>query len=163
LILLFTLPAATLSQKRKPTKSSKSRSAAPAPTPSDLRAEAAQAAEQLKLLTKFIYHYGKITYGLELADEQAKRGELSPAVQEKNQQIKQSLVTSISGLRVGLDKLGQSYQANPRLQVQYLKLLSASEAITAAEQIAAAGRYDEAGKVLIAAAERLADAVVAVR
>src|SRR5262245_46257972 len=51
----------------------------PTPTPNNLGAEAAQVAEQIRLITRFIYIYGKVTNGLELAEEQARQGEVSPA------------------------------------------------------------------------------------
>src|SRR5207249_2076913 len=146
LILLCALPVPALPQKRSSSaKKPKSRPAAPTKQPpADLRAEAAQAAEQLKLLTRFLYLYARISVGLEAADEQAKRGETNQAAIARNNQNKASVVANISGVRAGLEKLGQSFHANPQLQLQYLKVLSAAEAAAKAEQLAAAGRFDEA-------------------
>jgi hypothetical protein len=120
-------------------------------------------AEQLKLLTRFIYVYGKISNGLETADEQAKRGQTNQALQAQTQQNKAGVVANIDGLRVGLDKLERSFQANPQLQRQYLKLSGSAAAITNAAQLAAANRFDEAGRVLLGVAERLADVMVEMR
>ena len=129
----------------------------------DMRPEALQVAAQIKNVSNFIYVFGKIVNGLEVAEDQAKRNEASPAVQAKTKQSKDALVASINGLRAGLENLARSFQANSRLQVQYLKLSYATEAAANAERLAAAGRYDEAGKSLVTVIERLTDTMISMR
>jgi hypothetical protein len=166
LALLLVTPTQALPQKQGTSKTQKRRAPAPvkpAPPPPDLRAEAAQVAEQLKLITRFLYVYGRVSTGLETADEQAKRGEANQTVLAQIQRNKASVVLNINGIRAGLEKLQQSFHANSRLQLQYLKLLSASETAAKAEQLAAANRFDEAGRTLLAVAERLADLIAEVR
>jgi hypothetical protein len=142
----------------------KRRPATPAPTPvPDMRPEALQVAEQIKNVSKFIYFYGKIVNSLQIADEDAKRGQASPAVQAANKKSKDALITNINGLRVGLNAVAAKFQANSRLQVQYLKISFAAEAIANAEQLATAGQYDEAGKALVTAVERLTDTLTTMR
>ncbi len=128
-----------------------------------MRPEALQVAAQIKNVSNFIYVFGKIVNGLEIAEEQVKRNESSPAIQAKTKQSKDALVARISDLRAGLENLARSFQANPRLQVQYLKISSATEAAANAERLAAAGRYDEAGKTLVIVIERLTDTMVSMR
>ncbi len=128
-----------------------------------MRAEATQVAEQIKNFSKFVYIYGKIANGLEVAEDQVKRGQSSPQVEAKNKQSKDAVVTSISGLRTGLSNVARNFQGNPRLQVQYLKLSQAAEAAASAEQLATAGRYDEAGKALVIVVERLTDTLISMR
>lgn len=154
-------PLVSVAQKKSGSKR-RTPVAKPTPTP-DLKAEAAQVAEQIKNFSKFIYIYGKVVNGLEIADEQARRGQMSPTAAEKNRQSKDALVANIRGLKVGADNLAKSFQSNPKLQVQYLKLTFAVDAAGEAEQLAAAGRYDEAGKSLVAVIERLTDTVIALR
>lgn len=160
LIALVSAPRTdSLAQKRKP-----ARRATPAPTPvPDMRPEALQVAAQIKNVSNFIYVFGKIVNGLEIAEEQVKRNESSPAIQAKTKQSKDALVARISDLRAGLENLARSFQANPRLQVQYLKISSATEAAANAERLAAAGRYDEAGKTLVIVIERLTDTMISMR
>lgn len=128
-----------------------------------MRPEALQVAAQIKNVSNFIYVFGKIVNGLEIAEDQAKRNESSPAIQAKTKQSKDALVARISDLRAGLENLARSFQANPRLQVQYLKLSYATEAAANAERLAAAGRYDEAGKTLVIVIERLTDTMISMR
>jgi len=165
LILLLALPAPAFPQKRSSSTSKQKRK--PAATakqpPPDLRPIAAQVAEQLKLLTRFLYLYGKISTGLQTADEQAKRGESNQTLINQTSQSKASVVANIDNFRVGLEKLEETFHANQMLQRQYLKLLGASEAAATAKQLAAAGRFDEAGRVLLSVADRLADVLVEIR
>lgn len=135
----------------------------PTPAPANLNAEATQVAEQVRLITRFIYVYGKVANGLELAEEQNRQGESSPAVAAKNQQSKEAVVNNIRGLRSGLGTLVARFQSNARLQVQYLKISYAAEAVTNAERLASSGKFDEAGKSLVAAVERLTEVLVALR
>lgn len=168
-ILLFLLLCAALTpaisqerstqaapQKKRPTASARRPAA-------DFRAEAALVAEQLKLLTRFLYLYGRISTGLEAADEQAKKGDLPEALLAKTRENKASVTENIRGIRAGLEKLERSFHSDPRLHRSYLKLLGASEAAARAEQLATANRFDEAGRLLVGVAERLADLTIEVR
>jgi hypothetical protein len=156
-----------LAQKRTSTARKKTTPTTTKPATPDLRPEASQVSEQLKLLTRFIYVYGKTANGLEMAELQAKQEanspELQAKLQAKNAQSRSALVASIGSLRDGVDRVAQRFHANQYLQIQYLKVLSASEAIASAQQLALGGKFDEAGRTLVAAAERLADAAVATR
>lgn len=155
LLIICATPAALVAQK-KPAPRRKTTAPTPTPTPI-LKTAATQVAEQLKLVTRFVYLYGKIANGLEFADEKTKTGETKPEVTAKNQQAARAVVASISGLKAGIDKVALTLKADDRLQVHYLKLTSATDAISNAEQLAAAGRFDEAGKALVVAVEKLAD------
>ena len=149
----------SLAQKKRPAPRAK-----PTPTPApDMRAEAAQIATQIKNVSNFIYVYGKIVNSLEVADEQVKNKQTSPEIQAINQKSKDALILRIRDLRAGLENLGKSFQANPRLQVQYLKLTYATDSVINAERFAAAGRYEEAGKALVLVIERLTDTVISMR
>jgi len=154
-----TQPSSSAAQKKKPAPRPK-----PTPTPvPDMRAEASQVATQIKNVSNFIYVYGKIVNSLEVADEQAKNKQTSPEIQAKNQKSKDALILRISDLRAGLENLAKSFQSNQRLQVQYLKLTYATNAVLNAQRLAVAGQYDEAGKSLVTAVERLTDTMVSMR
>jgi len=151
--------SSSAAQKKRPAPRAK-----PTPTPvPDMRAEASQVATQIKNISNFIYVYGKIVNSLEVADEQVKNKQTSPEIQARNQKSKDALILRISDLRVGLENLAKSFQANPRLQVQYLKLTHATDAVLNAQRLAVAGKYDEAGKLLITSVERLTDTMVSMR
>lgn len=165
-LLLFSNPLATVTaQRRKSTAKRPAPKPAPTPTPAPLNlgAEAAQVAEQIKLITRFLYIYGKVTNGLEIAEEQNRRGELSQAAVAQNRQSKETVVSNLSGLRLGVSNLLTRFQNNSRLQVQYLKISNAVDAVTNAERLASNSRFDEAGKSLVQAIERLTDVLLSLR
>jgi hypothetical protein len=176
-VLLFTLLALSLfvttpalAQKGKKvtkpaTKGIKPRleSAEPVPPPINLAAEAALVAEQIKLITRFTFVYGKVMNSLEMAAEEEKKGRASAAVIEQTRKGREALVANIADLALGLDKVVARLQANPRLQVQYLKVSYAVEPLSNARQNAAAGQLNEAGKWLVLSVERLTDALLALR
>ncbi|MGH9753879.1 MAG: hypothetical protein ACREA2_13955 [Blastocatellia bacterium] len=148
--------------RRRPKKPLQRAKPTPTPTP-DMRAEASQVATQIKNVSNFIYIYGKIVSSLEIAEEQSRNNLTSPEIVARNKQSKDVLIGRIRDLRAGLDDMANSFRANPRLQVQYLKLSYASDAVFNAERLAAAGRYNEAGQSLITVVERLTDALVSMR
>ncbi|MBS1787938.1 MAG: hypothetical protein JST85_09465 [Acidobacteria bacterium] len=163
LILLFVVtcafPLVSLAQRkgRKPAPVVK-----PTPTP-DLRVEAGQVADQIKNFSKFIYIYGKVVNGFELADDQARSGSMTPAAAAKNRESKEALLANVRNLKVGVENLTQSFRNNPRLQVYALKLSFAVDAARDAERLATGGRYDDAGKSLVTVIERLTDTVLSMR
>jgi hypothetical protein len=162
LALIIVLSVSSSAQK-KPTKR---RPAKPTPTPApvvDMRTEAAQVADQIKNVTKFLYIYGKVQNSLEIADEQLKRGQADPKVVADNKKSKDALVVNINGLRAGLNNILKTWEGNNKMQVQSLRLVKASDAIAAAEQLAAASRYKEAADALVIAVERMTDTMIAMK
>ena len=169
LALICALPVSIVAQKtasknaqRKTTK----RRPTPTPTPTpmvDMHPEAAKVAIQVKNITLFLYTYGKVVNGMQLAEEQAKGSQLPPNVAAKNKASKDALVNNIRSLRAGLSTLMKEFQANQKFQVQYLKLSYATETVANAEQLATAGRFDEAGRTLVTTIERLTDTMLSMR
>jgi hypothetical protein len=160
--LIIVLSVSSSAQK----KPSKRRPAKPTPTPTpvvDMRTEATQVADQIKNVTKFLYIYGKVQNSLEIADEQAKRGQSDPKVVADNKKSKDALVVNINGLRMGLNNILKTWDANSKMQVQSLRLVKASDAIQAAEQLAAASRYKEAADALVIAVERMTDTMISMK
>jgi hypothetical protein len=161
LTLVFAFTATSNAQKRRPRRPAK-----PTPTPTpvvDMRPEATQVATQITNVTKFIYIYGKVQNSLEIADEQAKRGQVDPKVAAENKKSRDALVVNINGLRMGINNLLKGWEGNPKLQVQSLRLVKASDAVATAEQLAAAGRYKEAADALVIAVDRMAETMVSMK
>jgi hypothetical protein len=162
LVLVFAFSISSNAQKRP----SRRRPAKPTPTPTpvvDMRPEATQVATQITNVTRFIYIYGKVQNSLEIADEQAKRGQTDPKIAAENKKSKDALVVNINGLRMGINNLLKGWEGNPKLQVQSLRLVKAADAVGAAEQFAAAGRYKEAADALVLAVDRMAETMVSMK
>ena len=120
-------------------------------------------ADEIKLLTKFIYLLGGITSGIAQVDEAVRRNEASPTLIQGNQQNKVSVKSSIQGFREGLDKLEIEFRATPELQPYYIKLAGVAAGAATAEEQAAANQFDAAGRTLLNVINRLTDVLVVMR
>ena len=164
LVAILIMPAATLGQTRS--RSSRARPApkTAAPTVSAARtAGATRVADQIKLMTKFIYLLGGVTSGIAAVDEAARRNEASPQLLQQNQANKATVKNSIQGFREGLDKLETDFRATPELQPYYIKLAGSAAGAATAEEQAAANQFDAAGRSLLTVINRLTDVLLIMR
>ena len=131
----------------------------------EIRSGREQIATQIKALTQFLYLFGNISKGIETAEQVSRNNEQTSVAMsaERIAQSKAKLKDSIKTVRVGLDQLESSFRLNPVLQSQYPKLAGVAKLGQTAESQAAAGTFDQAGRSLIAAVNKLADALVALR
>lgn len=124
---------------------------------------ATRVAEQIKNLTRFVYLLGGVAKGIEQIDEAARRSEASPAALQQNQQNKAIVKTSLQNVRVGLDQLEISFRSTPELEQYYLKLAGSASGAATAEDQAAAGHFDQAGRTMLGVVNRLTDVLLAMR
>jgi hypothetical protein len=163
LTALLLAPSTTLAQTRRRTTPRQ-----PAPTAaqrtSPVRTTGAnRVAEQIKLLSRFLYVLGGVNSGLTAADEAARRNEAPPAVVQKTEQTKVGVRTNIQNFREGLDKLEIDFRNTPELQPYYIKLAGVASGAATAEEQAAANQFDRAGRTLLEVVGRLTDVLVLMR
>ncbi|MBA2703291.1 MAG: hypothetical protein H0U60_05500 [Blastocatellia bacterium] len=160
-VVLF--PVTTLAQTRKRTTSRASRSSA-APKGSNAQHDGARrVADQIKVLTRFIYLLGGVAKGLEGVDDAARRNEASPAIIEQAAKNKATVRNSIQSVREGLDKLEIDFRATPELQRYYIKLAGVAAGAANAEDQAAANQFDKAGRTLLDVVNHLTDVLLEMR
>jgi hypothetical protein len=166
LLLVTTIlsPLTTSGQtRRKTSTSSSSRATAPAASSAAQHAGATRVAEQIKLLTRFIYVLGGIAKGLEGVDDATRRNEASPAVVDQAKQSKVAVRANIKTVREGLDKLEIDFRATPELQRYYIKLAGVAARAATAEDFAAANQIDKAGRNLLEVVNQLTDVLLEMR
>jgi len=168
LVLLTTLLLTTgaLAQTRNRSSSRQKPTAATAATQRAAEARttgATRVAEQIKLLSKFMYLLGGANSGIAMVDEAVRRKEAAPEVAQKNETAKAQVRRGIQGFREGLDKLEIDFRSTPELQGYYIKLAGVASGAATAEQQASAGQFDAAGRSLLNVVNRLADVLVAMR
>lgn len=164
LVAILIVPAAALGQTRRRSTGSRTSSTAATQRVSQARTAGAQrVADQIKLMTRFVYLLGGVTSGIAAVDEAAKRNEATPELLQKNQQSKVTVKTSIQGFREGLDKLEIDFRNQPELQPFYIKLAGSAAGAATAEEQAAANQFDAAGRSLLNVISRLADVLVIMR
>jgi hypothetical protein len=160
---LLILPVTTLSQTRN-RSTSKQKPAATSTTTAqaaEIRmAGGTKVAEQIKVLTRFIYVLGGVARGIEQIDEAARKNEASPTALQQNEQNKTTVKTSLRNVREGLDALEIYFRATPGLQSYYLKLAGSASGAADAEAQAAGGRFDQSGRALLGVVNRLTDVLL---
>jgi hypothetical protein len=158
------LPATALAQTRSRKTSQASTNKTASLAVAQARAEgASRVATQIKNLTRFVYLLGGVAKGIEAADEAAKKGEASPTALAKNQENKTTVKTSLQNVREGLDQLEIYFRSTPGLEGYYLKLAGSASGAATAEDLAAAGRFDQSGRTLLGVINRLTDVLLAMR
>lgn len=162
-VLLATLlPAFAESAQTRRRRSAPSRPAATAPAPSPEKREAARrVADQITSLTQFLYLLGGAVKSLEAADAAARGADVPAEVRAQTEQSRARILESFRNVRVGLDTLEGDFSAKPALRPFYASLIGAAGAATEAERLAATGRFDQAGRTLLAAMPKLAGTLVA--
>ncbi len=161
LATIIFLPATTVGQTRKRTVPKP----APKPSVAQLRSAevqrdgATRVADQIKVLTKFIYLLGGVAKGLETVDEAARRNQASPGAIEQAEKSKAVVRNSIKNVKDGLDQLESHVRITPELQRYYIKLAGVAAGAATAEEQAAANQFDKAGRTLLDVVSRLTDAL----
>ena len=165
-LLLMTVilsPVASLAQTRKRT-ATRSTHTTTAPKAAEVqRAGAARVADQIKVLTRFIYLLGGVAKGLETVDDATRRNEASAAIVDQAKQNKATVRASIQSVREGLDKLEIDFRATPELQRYYIKLAGVAAGAANAEDLAAANQFDKAGRALLEVVNHLTDVLLEMR
>ncbi|HEY0377526.1 MAG TPA: hypothetical protein VGC87_11435 [Pyrinomonadaceae bacterium] len=163
---LLLLPAPILAQNRQRTTTRRSAPRAgnaAASAPMELKAGAARVADQIKVLTKFLYLLGGVAKGIEAADVAARAGEATPAQVQQTERSKATVKNSLQNVREGLDQLEIDFRTKPELQRFYTSLAGVAAGAANAEDQAAANQFDQAGRSLLAVVNRLTDVLLEMR
>ena len=131
----------------------------------EIRAGRENIATQIKALTQFLYLFGGISKSIETAEQVNRSHEQSSAGMsaEQIEQSKAKLKASMKSVRAGLDQLESSFRLNPVLQSYYPNLAGVAGLGQTAENQAAADNFDQAGRSLITAVNKLAEVLVVLR
>jgi hypothetical protein len=163
---LLILPVTTLAQTRSRTTRRRTQSAKPSAPQASAEAKttgATKVADQIKNLTRFVYLLGGVAKGIEQVDEAARKNEASPTALQQNEQNKATVKTSLRNVREGLDQLEIYFRGTPGLLDYYLKLAGSASGAATAEDEAAAGHFDQAGRTLLGVVNRLTDVLLEMR
>jgi len=155
IITVFLSPVSGLAQSRKRTTTKSTRPVAAPMLGEAERAGAGRVADQIKVLTKFIYLLGGVAKGLEAVDDATSRNEAK--------QNKATVRSSIRSVKDVLDKLEIDFRATPALQRYYIKLAGVAAGAAKAEDLAAANQFDKAGRALLDVVNHLTDVLLAMR
>lgn len=164
LVCVLALAMTAAAQRKKTTKKTTTKPTTTTVTTTnnlEIKNGAEKVSTQIKNITKFIYVLGGVARGIEDADKEAKAGKLSKTAVDKNNEFKQAVITSIKNLRAGLAALEVEFRTNPALKPYLLQIDGVTAMCGQAEDLAAAGKFTDSGKVLLVVVEKLSDTLVA--
>lgn len=163
-LLLLPISSFAQSRNRRSSATTQKPAASTATQAAEIRmAGATKVADQVKILTRFLYLLGGVAKGIEQVDEAAKKNEASPAALQQNEQNKTTVKTSLRNVREGLDALEIYFRSTPGLQSYYLKLAGSASGAADAEAQAAMGQFDRSGRTLLGVVNRLTDVLLIMR
>ena len=124
-----------------------------------LTAARARVAGQIKLLTRFLYLFGRVSSGVEATEAQARRGgrELPAQAAATLERDRNALRDNLRNVRDGLDQLELYFRTTPGLERYSTSVQGISGGAARAEDQAAANQLDAAGRTLLDVVSRLAD------
>src|SRR6266581_5506564 len=165
-ILLLSITSFSQTRSRatkRGTQSSKTPKVAAQPGVEARTNGATRVADQIKNLSRFVYLLGGVAKGIEQVDEAARKNEASPTALQQNDQNKATVKSSLRNVREGLDALEIYFRSTPGLEGYYRKLVGSASGAASAEELATAGRFDQAGRTLLGVVNRLTDVLLQMR
>ena len=130
---------------------------------SELNDARQRVSDQIKNLTRFLYLFGRISNGIEIAEEQSRGGNQSPTTAAAIERNKAALRENLRNMRAGLEQLETHFRETQSLSRFSLRVDGVSAGIARAEQSVAANELDRAGRALIDIINRLTDALGEIR
>lgn len=165
LVGMMALSTTALSQTRRraPQRTNRTAKATDEKTAAEIKAGRVSVATQIKALTQFLYLFGGINKGIESVDSAVRAKQASSTVIQQNEQSKARIRSSLRSVREGLDKLESDFRLSPTLMSYYSYISGTALLGETAENLAAANRFDEAGRTLLKVVNQLSDALAVMR
>ncbi|MEO6050915.1 MAG: hypothetical protein ABIP78_06240 [Pyrinomonadaceae bacterium] len=125
--------------------------------PLDVRAGREKVDNQLSNVNDFVNKLGTIAQGLEVADADAKAGNLSAKTAAKIEGKKNEIVVAIRNIKVALTNLESEFRTKPALQKYLVNIQGITDLAAQAEDSAIAGKFVAAKDPLREVAKKLTD------
>ncbi len=125
--------------------------------PLDVRAAREKVDNQLSNVNDFVNKLAAIAQGLEVADTDAKAGNLKPATVAKIEAKKKEIVEAIRNIKTGLSTLESEFRTKPVLQKYLSTIQGITDLAAQSEDSAIAGRFVAAKDPLREIAKKLTD------
>lgn len=152
--------ATAANAQRKPVKKSVAKKPTVAKVivpPLDVRVAREKVDNQLSNVNDFVNKLGTIARGLEVADADAKAGNLKPATAAKIEAKKTEIVEAIRNIKLGLGNLESEFRTKPLLQKYLASINGITRLAAQSEDAAIAGKFVASKEPLRVVAQRLTD------
>ena len=164
IVCLLLLPSDMFAQTRRRTTprrrapATRSQPTPPTAQPAEVAAARERVGEQIKILTRFLYVYSRIANGIELAEQEARGGQVRPEMAATIERNKTALRENLRNIRAGLEQLENQFRT-PELERRAAWVSGVARRAAEAEARAAANQFDQAGRVLLEVVNQLTDAL----
>ena len=125
--------------------------------PLDVRVAREKVDNQLSNVNDFVNKLGTIAQGLEVADTDAKAGNLKPATAAKIEAKKKEIVEAIRNIKLGLGNMESDFRTKPTLQKYLVTIKGITNLAAEAEDLTIAGKFVAAKEPLRGIAQKLTD------
>jgi hypothetical protein len=166
LMCLFLFDVSAEAQRRRTTGTAKRRPTAArnTPTPATLAAKNAailsateKVSNQIKNLSRFIFLLGNSVSAIESLEANIKAGNASQSARTQAEAGRKGFISAITIFKNAMATLEDEFRANPTLKPYLLQLTGVSDYAATAEQQAAAGQFNQAGRTLLLVVNQLTD------
>lgn len=161
-VFLFEVSAEAQKRRPAPTKR-KSTAAKTTPNASNLARNAAilgateKVSNQIKNLTQFIFLLGNSVSAIESVERDIKAGKASQSARTQAEAGRKGFVATMTIFKNAMADLEDQFRADPVLRPYLTQLVGVSESAGTAEQQAAAGNFNQAGRSLLLVVNQLTD------
>ncbi|MEP6786791.1 MAG: hypothetical protein ABJB40_00065 [Acidobacteriota bacterium] len=156
-VLLLIFFAGGANAQKRPVRKAPAKPPVSVVPPLDVRAAREKVDVQLSNVNGFVDKLGLIAQGLEVADKDARAGNLKPATVAKIEAKKKEIVEAIRNIKAGLTTLESEFRTKPVLQ-KYLPTIQGITDLSAqSEDLAIAGKFVAAKEPLRDIAKKLTD------
>jgi hypothetical protein len=144
--------------KRKPTAATRT-AAAPssAARSAAILAATEKVGNQIKNLSQFIFLLGNSTALISSVEADIKAGKASASARTQAEAGRKGFVSAITIFKNAMASLEDEFRASPALRLYLIHLVGVSDYAATAEQQAAAGQFDRAGRSLLLVVNQLTD------
>lgn len=166
ILVLMGMAVTAEAQKRRTTRKPAAKPAATTATTtaaanSEIRLAANKVSTQLNNVADFNYRLGSIATGLEDMEASARKTPLKEPTLTRHRNNKQAVVQRIRDLRAGMAALEVEFRTKPNLKKFQFQVGGIADLTGNAEDLAAQGRFTDAGRTLLQVIQKLSDALVA--
>lgn len=156
-LLLTILSISAFAQKTKPAPKKPAAQPVTAASAVELREGADKVAIQIKNVTKFLYSLGGIALRIEDMDKEARTKNVDKTLLDANAANKAKVMQAIRNLRAGIATLEVDFRTKSSLKKFLPQVDGITQMSAECEDLAAAGRFSESGRPLLALVEKLSD------
>ena len=117
-------------------------------------------AGQITTVAKFLYLYGGIAKAIQTSETTAAGAKLPPDTQALLDKNKTGVVEGIRNLGDDLRRMEMDFSEDPNLKDIYQQVNGLSDDVSLAADVAATGKYDDAGQRLVTVIDTLARALL---